>query len=57
MTLSVRSSNIHKKNNIDLLQQILRRVEAHIHNPEIGYNLDHDSIRYELDAVKEVSYY
>jgi hypothetical protein len=57
MTLSVRSSNIHKKNNIDFLQQTLRRVESHIHNPEIGYNLDDDAIKYELDAVKEISYY
>jgi hypothetical protein len=40
MTLSVRSSNIHKKNNTDLLQQSLRSIEKLMQDPNIGYNLE-----------------
>ena len=55
MLVSVRSANIHKKDNTDKLQSILRTIEE-VTNAE-GYNLSNPKIANLLSKQKELNYY
>lgn len=55
MLISVRASNIHKKDNTDRLQSILRQIESVFVNR--GYNPRDPEVSQLLDSTKELTYY
>lgn len=55
LLISVRSTNIHKKDNTDLLQSILRQLELLVVTQ--GYNLNSPEIQSLLKEAKTIKYY
>lgn len=55
MTISVRSTNIHQKKNIETLQARLRKIEQII--IQSGYNLNNPEIQVLLSDLIQVDYY